>query len=184
MPAINRPASISRGPPPCRPKEEAVVLMYGFDDWSDGQFVSLDVNRSRLETGAFLLFWTGLRTAGRLLDNAPNIRSYIGSNLFTLVRNISSMGPRGVADRLNQLRIHSGLSDTQVLNGAASGELPAEPHFAEWLVSREKRTCPLSFGIEPRRRMLWRRELKLILVVLTCRYRPSVSGKSDSIYRG
>jgi hypothetical protein len=117
-----------------RTKGEAVVLMHGFDAWRDDQFVSLDVNRSRLETGAFLLFEVDLRTAGRLLDNAPNIRSYLGPNLFRIAPDASSMSPQEIADRLNQLRIHYGLSDAQVLSGVGSGELPAEPHFAEWLV--------------------------------------------------
>ena len=59
-----------------------MVLMYGFDGWNETLFASLDVNRSRLETGSFLVFSVDLKTAGRFLDSAPNIRSFLGANIF------------------------------------------------------------------------------------------------------
>ncbi|SPE37364.1 hypothetical protein SBA6_70006 [Candidatus Sulfopaludibacter sp. SbA6] len=113
---------------------DAVVLMAGFDRWGDSQFVALDVNRSRLDTGAFLIFHVDLKTAGRFLDHAPNIRSFLGPNIFAPVPDTSSMGPREISDRLNQLRTHYGMSDAEVIDRAAKNDLPAEPDFIEWLV--------------------------------------------------
>ncbi len=110
------------------------VLVHGFDTWSDDQFASLDINRSRMETGAFLLFSVDSKTAGRFLDRAPNIRSYIGSNIFVLAPDTSLMGPSEIAERLDQLRAHYRLSDAEVIEQAANGALPPEPHFVEWLV--------------------------------------------------
>lgn len=117
-----------------RTRQDAAVLMYGFDAWGDDQFTSLDVNRSRLETGAFLVFRVDLKTAGRFLDRAPNIRSFLGPNIFVTAPDPSSMGPQEIADRLNQLRTHYGLTDAEVTERAAQGDLPPEPHFVEWLV--------------------------------------------------
>lgn len=117
-----------------RTRQDAVILAYGFESWSDDQFASLDLNRSRLETGTFLVFWVDLETAGHFLNRAPNIRSFLGANIFVATSDPSSMNRDEIADRLDQLRTHYGLSDAEVISRAASGDLPPEPHFTEWLV--------------------------------------------------
>jgi hypothetical protein len=117
-----------------RTRQEAVVLMYGFDGWNEDLFASLDVNRSRLETGSFLVFSVDLKTAGRFLDSAPNIRSFLGSNIFVAAPDSSAMSSEEIADRLAQLRAYYGLSDAEVIERAANRDLPSEPHFIEWLV--------------------------------------------------
>jgi len=117
-----------------REQTNTVVLIDGFEGWSNDQFASLDVNRSRLETGAFLLFKTDLRTLGRFFEHAPNLRSFIGANLFITTPDPASMSPQEIADRLNQLRTYYGFTDQELLVRARDGSLPAEPHFAEWLV--------------------------------------------------
>jgi len=114
--------------------QDAVVLMYGFDAWKEELFASLDVNRSRLETGSFLVFKVDLKTAGRFLDSAPNIRSFLGSNIFVAAPDRQAMSSEEIADRLAQLRGYYGLSDEEVIERATNRELPAEPHFIEWLV--------------------------------------------------
>jgi hypothetical protein len=114
--------------------QDPVVLMYGFDGWKDDLFASLDVNRSRLETGSFLVFDVDLKTAGRFLDSAPNIRSFLGSNIFVAAPDPSAMSSEEIADRLSQLRGYYGLSDEEVIERAIKRDLPAEPHFIEWLV--------------------------------------------------
>ncbi len=117
-----------------RTSANSVVLIDGLGSWTDAQFAALDVNRSRLETGAFLLFRVDLKTAGRFLDHAPNIRSFIGTNIFQIAPDPSLMNPAEIADRLNQLRTHYQLIDAEVIQRAASGDLPADPEFLEWLV--------------------------------------------------
>ena len=111
-----------------------VMLIDGLGSWTDAQFGSLDVNRSRLDTGGFLLFRVDLKTAGRFLDSAPNIRSFIGTNIFQIAPDPSLMNPEEIAERLDQLRTYYRLSDTQVIERAANGALPADPEFVEWLV--------------------------------------------------
>jgi hypothetical protein len=44
------------------------------------------------------------------------------------------MNPAEIADRLDQLTTHYRLSDTQVIERAANGDLPADPEFVEWLI--------------------------------------------------
>jgi hypothetical protein len=115
-------------------KQDPVILTHGFEAWHDDQFASLDVNRSRLETGAFLIFTVDPQTAARFLNHAPNIRSFLGANIFAIGRDPSFMTPEEIEDRLNQLRNHYGLSDATVIERAANGDLPPEPHFVEWLL--------------------------------------------------
>jgi hypothetical protein len=117
-----------------RNSQDRAILIYGFDRWNDDQFASLDVNRSRLETGSFLVFTVDLKTAGRFLDSAPNIRSFLGTNIFVVAADPSAMGSAEIADRLFQLRAHYKLSDREVIERAENGDLSAGPHFIEWLV--------------------------------------------------
>ena len=112
----------------------SAVLLRGFDSWSDDRFAALDVNRSGLETGGFLVFAADQRTAGRFLDRAPNLRSYFGTNIFAAIPDPTVMTPEEIEERLDQLRAEYGMSDDGVLAKAARGDLPPDPHFAEWLV--------------------------------------------------
>lgn len=117
-----------------REMPSATTLIQGLEHWSREQFTALDINRSRLETGAFLLFKMDLGTLGRFFEHAPNLRSFIGANIFELDRDPFEMGPQETAERLDQLRAHYGITDQQLLEGMRDGSLNPEPHFAEWRV--------------------------------------------------
>jgi hypothetical protein len=121
-----------------RTTSEGVVLMHGFEGWNAGLFSSLDVNRSRLDTGNFLVFRVDLKTAARFLDNAPNIRSFLGANIFVIAPDPSAMSAEEIADRLAQLRSFYNLSDAEVIEQASNRDLPPDPHFIEWLVLLER----------------------------------------------
>lgn len=110
------------------------TLIKGLEHWSSEQFTGLDINRSRLETGAFLLFKMDLRTLDRFFEHAPNLRSFIGANIFVLDRDPAEMNQNEVVERLDQLRNHYGITDQQLLEGMRVGSLNPEPHFAEWRV--------------------------------------------------
>ena len=118
--------------------QDAVVLMHGFEVWNESLFASLDINRSRLETGSFLLFSVDFKTASRFLDNAPNIRSFLGANIFVVAPDPSVMSAEEIANRLAQLRSYYNLSDAEVIDRAANKDLSPEPHFVEWLVLLER----------------------------------------------
>ncbi len=117
-----------------RSERDQVLLMYGFEKWHEKQFASLDVNRSRMETGSLLIFSVDFKTAGNFLDNAPNLRSYFGANIFTVGPDPSWMSPQQIDDRLNDLRSEYHLSDSEVVSRAIHGDLSPEPHLLEWLV--------------------------------------------------
>jgi hypothetical protein len=113
--------------------QEPIILISGLEQWNDEQFISLDINRSRLETGAFLIFKMDLNTVARFLDRAPNLRSFIGTSIFISAPDSSTMSAQEISERLHQLREHYRMSDEEVVERAENGSLPAEPHFAEWL---------------------------------------------------
>ncbi|MBI1787334.1 MAG: hypothetical protein HYR60_07265 [Acidobacteria bacterium] len=117
-----------------RVTEEPVVLISGLEGWNEKEFVSLDVNRSGLEKGAFVVFRIDLGTVARLLDRAPNLRSVMGTSILIAAPDPSSMSSGEISSRLQQLREHYRMSDQEVVEQAGLGSLPAEPHFVEWLV--------------------------------------------------
>ncbi|MDZ4799876.1 MAG: hypothetical protein SGI92_17095 [Bryobacteraceae bacterium] len=65
-----------------RNSHEAVAVVLGLEHWSDSDFGDLDINRSRLTTSQFLIFAGTSTVAARLLNKAPNIRSFVGANIF------------------------------------------------------------------------------------------------------
>ncbi len=117
-----------------RTAAEPVVVISGLEKWSDHDFSALDINRSRLETGAFVIFAVDLETAARLLDRAPNLRSIIGANVFIWAPDAARMLPGEIDVRLQQLRDHYGKSDDEILSEASAGALSPEPQFVEWLI--------------------------------------------------
>lgn len=117
-----------------RQAESPVVLITGLDSWQNALFRSLDVNRSRLDSGAFVIFQLDLPGAARFFANAPNIRSWFGTRVFIVAPDPGSMSAEEVSSRLEQLRNHYKLTDEAVIEQAEKRSLPAKPHFVEWLV--------------------------------------------------
>lgn len=111
-----------------------VAFLHGFAKWSNEKFAALDVSRSMLDTGWFLLFGVDLPTAGRFLSNAPNIRSFLGANIFAAASDPSIMSEAEIAARLAQLQEFYKLTDAEVIERAENRQLPSDPHFAEWLL--------------------------------------------------
>jgi hypothetical protein len=117
-----------------RSPDAPVALVRGLDRWTDNDFASLDINRSRLETGTFLVFHLDPDTSARFLHMAPNLRSSIGASIFVAIPDTSNMSPQETAERLRELGEYYGMTDEQVIDRARDGTLPPDPAFAEWLV--------------------------------------------------
>ncbi len=117
-----------------RTAAEPVIFISGLDRWSDHDFAALDINRSRLETRAFVIFGANLETLARLVDRAPNLRSVIGGNIFLWTPDAAMMAPAEIEDRLRQLREHYGKTDAEILVEASEGTMSPEPQFVEWLI--------------------------------------------------
>lgn len=111
-----------------------VVVVSGLETWSGDDFAALDINRSRLETGRFVIFAADNPTAARLLDRAPNLRSFLATSVFTPTPDPSVMTPVEIEVRLRQLREFFRMGDEETVRRAEEGTLPTEPEFTEWLV--------------------------------------------------
>lgn len=112
----------------------SVFLLIGLKVWSNEYFSELDRNRSGLEAGRYLIFQADDETAARLLNHAPNLASYFGTNVFRLDVDPSQMTAAEIEAALNQLRARYQRTDDDVVRQAEQGLLPPDPEFAEWLV--------------------------------------------------
>ena len=111
-----------------------VVLVKGLELWSDAEFESLDVMRSALARPGIVLLWARLSGLVRLFQRAPNLRSWIGGNVFRVEEERGFMTSDEVRLRLESLAKHFGLTDDQVVARAKDKSLPSDPEFAEWLI--------------------------------------------------
>lgn len=113
---------------------EPGIVVSGFESWTDEQFIWLDIKRGQLETDHFVILKMNLETASRFLRSAPNIRSYVASNIFFVAPDTSGMSLEEVDRRLDQLRSHFQMSDDELIKGLSDGTKQFEPEFAEWLI--------------------------------------------------
>jgi hypothetical protein len=115
-------------------QSRAVVLVYGLESWTDEQFRSLDINRSRLEMGQFLILKIDSENAGRFLSSAPNLRSYFASNIFVAEPDASNITAEAIQGRLSQLRSFYRMTDDELISKLSQQELTLDPEIIEWLV--------------------------------------------------
>jgi hypothetical protein len=116
-----------------QPEDDAVILLAG-PDLEPGEWSSLDAMRSALERTGPVVLWVAPDAVARLTEHAPNIRSFIGSSIFVAGPEPGIMTDSERESRLEELRRHYQLSDQEIVRRAEARELPAEPHFVEWLV--------------------------------------------------
>lgn len=112
----------------------AVVVVQGLENWSDQSIADLDLNRSSLEHPGLVILEMDRETAGRFLNLAPNLRSWIGGDVFGLQPDPSITTEEERQQRLVALSEHYGMTSSEVLKGGEDGSLPPDPEFAEWLV--------------------------------------------------
>ena len=65
---------------------------------------------------------------------APNLASWIGGSVWSIDLASDALDEEERRSRLATLREWSGLSDSEVVQMAQEGNLPAEPEYVEWLV--------------------------------------------------
>lgn len=117
-----------------RDPPDDVVLIRGLELWSDGEFESLDVMRSALARPGVVLLWARLNGLVRLFQRAPNLRSWIGGNVYGIDEDRGFMTSQERRVRLEALSQHFGLRDEEVVERAKSKSLPPDPEFVEWLI--------------------------------------------------
>lgn len=65
---------------------------------------------------------------------SPHLASWLTSSVSFLDPNFEGLSEAERAERLSGLRTEMGLTDTEVVERAATGSLARDPLFAEWLV--------------------------------------------------
>ncbi len=109
------------------------LVAWGFDAWSDEKWRHVDLLRSRLERAGPSVMVLTLEASARLEVCAPNFASWIGPSVHLWAPEPDVI-PSAVRDeRLASLRAWSGLTDDEMIRRAETGQLPADPQFAEWL---------------------------------------------------
>jgi hypothetical protein len=77
-------------------------------------------------------------SAKTMFSYAPNIVSWLGSRVYSFLKDTELLSVEEIQERLTALREWSGLTDSQIIEMAETGILPSEPEYAEWLVLLER----------------------------------------------
>jgi hypothetical protein len=104
------------------------LLLVDADRFDTTVWSSLDRQRSSLEYSGGIVFMISSPTFDLLMQNAPNLASWIVA--YEIER--EDVGVQRLK-RLDALRQHFNRSDDDVVAAAMRGDLPRDPQFAEWL---------------------------------------------------
>lgn len=91
---------------------------------------ALDERRNRFVGGPTVILLVEPGGKGELARMAPNLDSWIGSNVWSDPTELPSFDTE---QRLRSIREHMKQSDEDVLKAAEARQLPMDPVYAEWL---------------------------------------------------
>lgn len=111
--------------------EDDIVLLTGIERWNQEQLERLDLFRNRALRSPRVLIVTTPSGADRLSAYSPNLLSWLGAHCLQYD---SQEGRMDVAERLQSLRDHFEMSDSEVIDLAERGALPSDVAFTEWLI--------------------------------------------------
>jgi hypothetical protein len=111
---------------------DGIVIVTGVSGFVDSDWYEMDVNRSRLQRRGATVLVLDLASIEHLENQAPNFASWIGGNIWHLVK-ARPLDKILTEQRLVALRGWSGLGDLDIVRLAESGKLPPDPEYAEWL---------------------------------------------------
>lgn len=114
----------------CQRDQHRRLLLTGASTFDASAWVAVDESRSRLMRRGVVALVLSPAAFGDLQRSAPNLASWIGGSVFTVVE--ASQFDREA--RLAELRAWEGLSDEDLIARAEEGLLEPDPYFAEWLV--------------------------------------------------
>lgn len=114
-----------------RHSEDDIVLISGIERLNQEQLEWLDLVRNRALHSPRVLIATTPEGADRLSMHSPNLLSWLGAHCFQYD---SQEGRMNVDERLQSLRDHFKMSDSEVINLAERGALPSDVAFTEWLI--------------------------------------------------
>lgn len=111
--------------------EDDVVLLTDIEGLGPEEIERLDLFRNRALHSPRVLIATTPEGADRLSIHSPNLLSWLGAHCFQYD---SQEGRMNVDERLQSLRDHFKMSDSEVIALAERGALPSDVAFTEWLI--------------------------------------------------
>lgn len=117
-----------------RASTDGVLLIGGLETFSEVEWRSVDMMRSRLEGNRTVVLLMSPKQLKILAESAPNLASWLTGGIWQLDEDIEQLSDAERADRLATLRKSTGMSDEEVVNRAQNGTLSSEPQFTEWLL--------------------------------------------------
>jgi hypothetical protein len=113
---------------------EDYLIVWEFDQWNNNNWYQLDCHRSKLMRKRGVVLVLSPESAKTMFSYAPNLVSWLGSRVYSFLKDAELLSIEEREQRLEALREWSGLTDTQVIELAEVRTLPSEPEYAEWLV--------------------------------------------------
>ena len=117
-----------------RASTDGVVLIGGLERFSEGEWRSVDLMRSRLEGARTVVLLMSPKQLDLVAGSAPNLASWLTGGIWRLDEDIEQLSETERAGRLETLRTSTGMSDEDIIKGAQNGTLSREPQFTEWLL--------------------------------------------------
>ena len=117
-----------------RASPDGVVLIGGLESFSDVEWRSVDLMRSRLEGDRTVVLLLSPKQLYLLVGSAPNLASWLTGGIWRLDEDVEQLSETERAGRLETLRTSTGMSDEDIIKGAQNGTLSREPQFTEWLL--------------------------------------------------
>ncbi|HEX3479083.1 MAG TPA: hypothetical protein VHT91_28865 [Kofleriaceae bacterium] len=111
--------------------EDDIILITGIERFDQEQLERLDLFRNRALRSPRVLIVTTPEGADRLSTHSPNLLSWLGAHCLQYD---SEEGRMNVDERLQSLRDHFKMSDSEVIDLAERGALPSDVAFTEWLI--------------------------------------------------
>ena len=117
-----------------RASTDGVVLIAGLESFSDVEWRSVDLMRSRLEGARTVVLLMSPEQLDLLAGSAPNLASWLTGGIWRLDQDIEQLSETERAGRLETFRTSTGMSDEDIITSAQNGTLSREPQFTEWLL--------------------------------------------------
>jgi hypothetical protein len=110
------------------------VIISNLDMVDQEHWSTLDINRSGFVREGPVVLWLSANGLAQLCAHAPNIRSFLGGSIFYAGTSGDEMTAAEREQRISSLESHFQMSSAEAIARGEAGNLPAEPHFVEWLV--------------------------------------------------
>jgi hypothetical protein len=117
---------------------EDYLILWNFEQWDKNNWYEFDCMRSSLMRKRGLVLILSPESAKTMFCYAPNIVSWLGSRVYSFLKDTELLSAEEIQERLATLREWSGYTDSQIVEMAETRTLPSEPEYAEWLVLLER----------------------------------------------